>query len=255
MLQSKFRPATLAAALVLAFALLAAAFVAPARTASAQGTVPAPQQGQGLITVVGEGKVKVEPDTARINIGVEVMRPTVREATDANQELVAAVLDALRQAGIPDEDMQTSGFSVYAERYGPNGPLPEDEVNYRVTNTVQVTVRDLGTIGDVLDAAIEAGANNIYGIEFLLEDRDAAESEARAAAVADAEAKAAELAELNGVSVGNVVAISEIIGATPFFNNAMMAQGMGGGAAPSIQPGQLDLTLQLQISYALVQGE
>lgn len=254
MLQSKFRPVTFAAAtLVLAFALLAAAFLAPAPTASAQGTIPSPQQGTGVITVVGEGKVKVEPDTARINIGVEVMRPTVREATDANEELVAAVLEALRQAGIPDEDMQTSGFSVYAERYGPNGPLPEDEVNYRVSNTVQVTVRALDTVGDVLDAAIEAGANNIYGIEFLLEDRAAAESEARAAAVADAQAKAAELAELNGVSVGNVMAISEVIGATPFFNNAMMAQGGGGGV--SIQPGQLDLTLQLQISYALELGE
>lgn len=251
MLQSKFRPVTLAAALVLAFALLAGMFIAP--TASAQGTVPSPQPGTGTITVVGEGKVKVEPDTARINIGAEVMRPTVREATDANEELVAAVLDALRQAGIPDEDMQTSGFSVYAERYGPNGPLPEDEVNYRVSNTVQVTVRALDTVGDVLDAAIEAGANNIYGIEFLLEDRAAAESEARAAAVADAQAKAAELAELNGVSVGNVMAISEVIGATPFFNNAMMAQGGGGGV--SIQPGQLDLTLQLQISYALELGE
>jgi uncharacterized protein YggE len=253
MLQLKFRPATIAA-LALAVALLAAAFLAPAHTASAQGTIPSPQPGQGVITVVGEGKVQVEPDTARINIGVEVLRPTVREATDANEELVAAVLEALRQAGIADEDMQTSGFSVYAERFGPNGPLPEEEVNYRVSNTVQVTVRALDTVGDVLDAAIEAGANNIYGIEFLLEERGAAESEARALAVADAQAKAAELAELNGVSVGNVVAISEIIGATPFFNNAMMAQGMGGGGV-SIQPGQLDLTLQLQISYALVQGE
>lgn len=250
MLQSRIRQVAFSAiVLTLAFALLATAFVSPA--ANAQQAAPV---ALSTITVVGEGKVKVEPDIVRINIGVEVMRPSVREATDANEETVNAVLEALRGAGVADEDMQTSGFSVYAERFGPSGPLPEDQVNYRVSNNILVTVRAIDTVSDVLDAAIEAGANNIYGIEFLLEDRDAAESEARAAAVADAQAKAAELAELNGVGVGNVVAISEVIGATPFFSNAM-AMGMGGGAGPSIQPGQLDLSLQLQITYELVQGE
>jgi uncharacterized protein YggE len=237
-------------ALAIAAVATAGAFSAPSRTASAQDVAPVPLLPR-TITVVGEGKVNVEPDIARINIGVEVLRPTVREASDANQEIVDSVLAALSAAGIPDEDMQTSNFSVYAERYGVNGPLAEDEVNYRVTNTVNVTVRDLDTVGDILDAAIEAGANNIYGIEFAVDDTTAYASEARAAAVADSNARAEELASLTGVTLGEVLSVSEVIGtATPYNNFRAEAVGMGGGGT-SIQPGTLELTTQLQIVYAI----
>lgn len=237
-------------ALAIAGIVTAGAFAAPSRSASAQDVAPVTLPR--TMTVVGEGKVNVEPDIARINIGVEVLRPSVREASDANQELVDSVLAALSAAGIPDEDMQTSNFSVYAERYGPNGPLAEDEVNYRVTNTVNVKVRDLDTVGDILDAAIEAGANNIYGIEFAVEDTSGYASDARAAAVADANTRAEELASLTGVSLGEIVSVSEVIGASaPFMNNFRAeAVGMGGGGT-SIQPGQLELTTQLQIVYTI----
>lgn len=238
-------------ALAIAAVALAGSF-APSRTASAQDVAPITLPR--TITVVGEGKVSVEPDIARINIGVEVMRPSVLEASEANQEVVDSVLAALSNSGIPEEDMQTSNFSVYAERYGPNGPLPEDQINYRVTNTVNVKVRDLEAIGDVLDAAMGAGANNIYGIEFAVDDTSSYASDARAAAVEDARARAEELASLTGVTLGDVVSVSEVIGtAVPFQNNFRAdAIGMGGGGT-SMLPGQLELTTQLQIVYTIAQ--
>lgn len=240
-------------ALALVAVLVAAFLMLPARNANAQDTAVAPTQAlPRTITVVGEGQVKVEPDIARINIGVEVVRPTVREASDANEELLNSVLTALQAAGVAEDDIQTSGFSVYAERFGPNGPLPENEVTYRVSNNVMVTVRDLANIGSILDAAIEAGANNIYGVEFALDNTDAVESEARGIAIADAGAKAGELATLAGVNVGAVVSVSEILSQNlPYAQFRESAVGMGGGGGPTIQPGQVTLTMQLQVVYEI----
>jgi uncharacterized protein YggE len=107
----------------------------------------------------------------------------------------------------------------------------------------------------VLDASIKAGANNIYGVEFLLDDATAARSEARKLAVEAANANAAELAALTGVQVGRILSISEVIGgAGGFYNNSISSfqLGLGGADRTPIQLGQLRLTMQLQITYELV---
>jgi uncharacterized protein len=207
----------------------------------------------GTITVVGEGKVTLEPDIARVTIGVETVTDTVKDASDQNRAAVEAVLAALVEQGIAEEDIQTSGFSIFAERFGPEGPLAEGDVRYRVSNNVMVTIRDLDSVGTILDAAIEAGANNIYGVEFALDDPNVAESDARAAAIADAQAKAEELAQLTGLPLGEVISVSEIIGAGGGFfagNFAEQARAFGGGGTP-ITPGQLDLVMQLQVIYSI----
>lgn len=205
------------------------------------------------ITVVGEGKVSIEPDIARVSIGVETVKNSVQEASAENKTLVEAVLAALRAQGIEDKDLQTSGFTIYAERYGPEGPLAEGDVRYRVSNNIMVVIRNLENAGLILDAAVEAGANNIYGVEFALDDNSAAESEARAKAIADAKAKAEDIAGLSEVTLGQVMSVSEVIGSGGGFyagNFAEQARGFGGGGAP-IQPGQLELVMQLQVVYAI----
>jgi uncharacterized protein YggE len=206
------------------------------------------------ITVVGEGKVSIKPDTAHANIGVEVIKPTVKEASAENKKAIASVLAALKAQGIAEKDIQTSGFSIYAERYSESGSGAGDQVRYHVTNNVQVVVRNLDKVGDVLDAAVEAGANNIYGVDFSLEDPSKVESAARSSAIANAKAKAQDLAKLTGVTVGDVVSVSEVVGgggglyASNFAKP--VAQGLGGGGAP-INPGELELTMQLQVVYAI----
>ena len=113
------------------------------------------------ITVVGQGTVRIKPDIARANIGVEVMEPTVQEASSAATAAMESVLTALEQQGIDEKDIQTSGFSIWVDRpYGPEG-MPSDNPVYRVNNTVSATIRDLDNIGAVLDGAIEAGANGL----------------------------------------------------------------------------------------------
>ena len=206
------------------------------------------------VTVVGEGIVGIDPDIATATIGVEVLRSSVKDASVAAQAVMEEVQAALLAQNIDASDIQTRNFSIFGERFGPGGLLAEEELTYRVTNTVRITIRDLDSIGTVLDAAIDAGANNIYGIDFSLADQDAAESQARAKAVANAYSKAEELADLIGVSVGGVMGISEIIGqGGGFFGGifSQMALADGGGGAGPISPGELMLSMQLQITYEL----
>lgn len=220
-----------------------------------QGQTTATSELSNTITVVGEGSVRMRPDIARANIGVEVLRQSVEEATAENRANVENVLAALKELGVAENDIQTSGFSVYAERFGPEGPLAEDDVRYRVSNNVSVTMRDLDNVGALLDAAISAGANNIYGVDFDIDDPSSVESEARAKAVADAQAKAQDLAELTGVTMGNVVSVSEVIGSGYFASNfsEQGMRGLGGGGGAPIEPGELTLVMQLQVQYAISQ--
>ena len=206
------------------------------------------------ITVVGEGRVRIKPDIAQINIGIEVVGDTVKGTSSEAADTMEAVMASLRAQGVEEKDMQTSGYNVWVERpYGPEG-IPSDEARYHVGNTVMVTIRDLDTVGAVLDAAIEAGANNIYGVTFSVADPSPLMSEARETAVADALAKAQELAELNNVALGEVMSISEVISPGGLYvggiqRTAAFAEGLGGGGGGPISPGELEMTTQLQVTH------
>jgi hypothetical protein len=207
------------------------------------------------ITVVGEGKVRIKPDIAQINIGIEIVGDTVQEASSQAADAMDAVLATLAAQGVEQKDIQTTGYNVWVERpYGPEGPT--GDTLYHVNNTVSVTVRDLETVGTILDASIEAGANSIYGVTFNVADPSVLMSEGREKAVADARSKAEELAELNNLAVGEVISISEVIGGAGGyyaggFRGLSAAEGMGGGGAGPISPGELEMMVQLQITYTL----
>lgn len=210
------------------------------------------------ITVIGRGEVKAQPDTANTNVGVEVTAPTVDEAMAEAETRMEALLKALKALGIAEKDVQTSNFSINFERTQTDGatPRPEGATGdqqvpgfYRVSNMVQVTIRDMEQVGAVLEAAVKAGANNIWGISFSVSDPQALEAQARENAVQDAKARAEALAELHNVELGSVMAVSEVVGgASPVFADA--AKALGGGGAP-IEPGELTLSTQLQVVYAI----
>jgi hypothetical protein len=123
-------------------------------------------------------------------------------------------------------------------------PVPQ----YRVSNMANVTVRDLDSVGDVLDAVIEAGANNIWGVNFGLEDPAAAQAEARSKAIDDAEARAEALAELSDVELGPVMSISEVVGGGIAPMPMMAAERAASGAGP-ISPGEVEVSYQVQVAY------
>ena len=224
-------------------------------SASAEGT--ATQALPRTVTVVGEGSVKIKPDMAQTTIGVETMGETVKEATSEAATTMDAVIAALMAQGVAEKDLQTSGYSVWVDRgSGPELRGADVGTSYRVNNNVTVVVRDLDAVSAVLDAAIASGANTIYGVQFSIAEPEALESQAREKAVADAKGRAQELARLNNVVVGPVLSISELVGAgggyynTNFREAATMLSGYGGGAGP-VSPGELELTLRLQVVYGI----
>lgn len=227
-------------------------------TSSGSATVHAQEETTTMpqaITVVGEGSAAIEPDIAVANIGVQVANTDVRAASDEAETIMNAVLAAIQEQGIAEEDIQTSGFSIFAE-FGPTGPTGEQPQTplYRVSNNVNVTIRALDQVPTVLDAAIEAGANNIFGVNFSVDDPTQAAAEARAEAISNAAAKAQDLAELTGLQLGNVVSVSEIIGSRGgFYGSTGLAPasqvGLGGGGGP-IAPGQLNVNVQLEVVYS-----
>jgi uncharacterized protein len=229
------------------------------------GAVPLAQAAQTTstvvpgrtITVVGRGEVNVKPEVAHTTVGVEALAPTVDAAMADAQERMDAVLAALEELGIATRDIQTSNFSINFERTGTGMPAPagtstgssQPEGFYRVSNMVQITIRDLEQVASVIDEAVTAGANNVWGISFGLDNTDTLEGQAREDAVKDARARAESLARLNGVTVGEVVSISEVVGTVPgpMFS---AAEGRGGGGTP-VEPGEVSFTTQIQIVYSI----
>ena len=239
----------LLAALVLAGAWLWGQGTSPAEAQSSTGQ-PTYSPSE-IITVVGQGSVRVQPDIVQVTIGVDTTADTVSQAVADNEETMTAVLAALEKAGIAEKDIQTTNYSIQLD----NSQVPVPEAGssatpakpvYRVSNMVNVTVRDLESVGDVLDAAIAAGANNIWGISFSLSDPSAAQADARVKAVDDAKARAQTLAELNGVKLGPVMSVSEIVSGGPVPLAATYESAAKGGA---ISPGELEITYQVQVSY------
>lgn len=239
---------------LLAFAALGFFAAGPWNNAAAQAEPAAPAASSlpRTITVLGEGTVTTQPDVAQIQVGVEVKGDNAQDASAEAADTMNAILAALARLGVANKDIQTTGFNIWVEQpAGPDG-RPTDQVIYHVGNSVSVTVRDLDTIGDVLDAAIAAGANSIYGVNFSLDDPDEVMAEARSKAAEDALARAQELAGLHGVALGEVVSVSEVINgaAVPMFDSVNASMGLGNAGGP-ISPGQLEMTARLQVVYAI----
>ena len=205
------------------------------------------------LSVTGIGTVSMVPDIAYINIGVHTEKPAAADAVTENTTQTQQVVEALKGAGVDVKDIQTTNFSIYPNTvFDPQTNLKVG-TTYVVDNTVNVTVRALDKLGDLLDTTVKAGANNVNSIQFDVADKTKALKQARDLAVKDALTQAQELSATAGITLGEVQTIS-------FFNNVpgpvVDAFGKGGGggvaqAAVPIQSGQMILTVTVNMSYEI----
>jgi uncharacterized protein len=203
------------------------------------------------ISVVGSGRAFLTPEIATISIGVRTENSDAAQAVEESNTQVQTLTDTLIGMGVEERDIQTSSFNIYPnQQYDETGrPI---STTYVVENTVTVTVRDLNMLGELLGAAVEAGANQIYGITFDAEDRSEATSAARSAAVEDGRAKAEELATAAGVSLGELQTISEGSSVPmPFFDGRGGVAAEAAVSAVPISPGQLTLTVDVSLVFAI----
>jgi uncharacterized protein YggE len=224
---------------------------------SACATLPAATgtETPHTISVTGAGLAYGAPDIANAQIGFESRSADPAQAVaDANTKM-AAILAAVKALGVEDKDIQTANFSVFAQQdYDAEG-RPTGRFTYVVSNSVNVTVRDLTKVGEVLGQSVEAGANNIYGVSFSVSEPSQLEAEARAEAMADAKARAEQLAQAAGVTLGEPMTISEYSsGPIPYALDvgAVAEFGRDVSAAPvPVSTGQIQVSLQVSVVYVI----
>lgn len=209
------------------------------------------QEAPRTLNVTGSARVEVQPDIAYITIGVQTENADAAEAVAENNRQSQAIIAALTAQGVEEKDIQTRGFNIFPQdEFDPEGK--RIGTRFVVENTVSVTVRELDAIGELLSAAVEAGANTIRGVQFDLTDKASVIAEARKQAVADAKAQAEELAAAAGVTLGEVQSLS-YYNAYPVPVDNKVAYGVGGGAGESvpISPGQLTFIVEVSLSYII----
>jgi uncharacterized protein len=193
----------------------------------------------GGITVTGTGAVQTTPDQAEFTLGVQSEGPTAREALAANSEEMRRVLAALFAAGVAKGDVQTQSVSV-SKSYQGNG--------YSAGNSVSVTIRVLAKAGSILDAASNAGANDVYGPTLSRSDEAEQQAKALGAAVDNARAKARVLAEAAGVQLGRVTAITESGNEPePYYAVALAKR----SADAPIEPGRQQVQAMVRVTFAI----
>jgi hypothetical protein len=224
--------------------------------ASAQATPEAQTGAVGTISVTGVGEVIVTPDTANIQIGVQVFNENLSEAQAQATDQMNQIIDTLTAAGIEPRDIQTSNYSVSIRQQYDSQGIATAVLGYDIYNTLSVTVRDLDQLGEILDQVVQAGANQIYGIYFFTSDLTAATAQARAAAVEDAEERASQLAAAAGVEVGRIVNISEGFSGAPLpyeYGRGMAADMQGAGAEVPVQPGSQTVQISVSVTYEIAE--
>ncbi len=199
------------------------------------------------ITVVGSGSVAAVPDVSDWSFGVESQADTAEAALAANAASMKRLLDVLRAAGLDRDDLRTEHVSLY--------PRTSDDgrsiVGYTASSTVHATVRPLSRAGAVVDAAVAAGANQVYGPSLRRSDAEAQYRAAVDAAYDDARARAEAIAAKAGIALGAPVAIVEGGGGQP----GPVYDAMGGAEAAAarvpIEPGKQDVVATLTVTFAI----
>ena len=217
--------------------------------------------GQAGIWVTGHGAVTIEPDLALLNLGVETRAKTVEEARAEAAAAMTAIINALKDRGVADRDIQTRYFNIYPEYSYPevyeDGYRYNKQVltGYRVSNNVVAKVRDMDAVGVTIDDVVAAGgdATRIQSIQFTVDDPSAAQTQAREDAVLDAVAKAQQFATLTGVTRGALLYIAESGASAPVtYDYGVRAESFAAdGASTPISLGEMEIHVYVQAVFAI----
>jgi uncharacterized protein YggE len=209
------------------------------------------------IWVTGEGKVSATPDIALLRLGIEAQQATVAEAQAEAAAAMENVMTALADNGVAEKDIQTQYFSIYQVTRWDDYKGQEIVIGYRVSNMVNAKIRDIDKTVTIIDAVVVAGGDltRIDSISFSIDDPSVYYGELRTEAIADAKATAEQLAGLAGVKLGRATYISEGIQVPspiyPRYDYGMVVPAPA-TVETSISPGEMEIILNVQVAYAIV---
>lgn len=209
-------------------------------------------RGRDTITIDGEGKVSGTPTLAEVSLGLYSEGQDVPKVQNDNNAKVNALIDAMKELGIAEADLQTNQYSI-SPKYDYTDGL-QRVVGYTVSQSVSVKVRDLSRVGTVLSRAGQLGANQVNGLTFTIDDPSDLQQQARKEAIDDARAKAKELADAMGVRLVKVVTFSESSGTPgpyPLAYSAFEDKVASAPVVPDVQPGELDVVSHVSVTFEI----
>jgi uncharacterized protein YggE len=234
-------------------ALLAAAAAALAQPPPTGPGGPRAEERRPTVSVSATAQVSAEPDRAVVRLGALAEAPEAADAQNALNAIMQKVLEAVTGLGVAQRDIRTEALSlspVYRQP-SPQRPAEEPRISgYQAVNVVSVRLDDLDKIGDVIDAGIGAGANRLEGVSFALGDAAAARAKALGDAVRDARAQAEAIAGAMGLRIRGVDSV--VAGGGPTSPPVPYGPRFAAEAfATPIQPGQLDVSASVTVTYRL----
>ncbi|WP_058485055.1 SIMPL domain-containing protein [Defluviitalea phaphyphila] len=201
------------------------------------------------ITARGQGTIKVKPDIAYITMGVRTEHEDAETAQSDNAKKMDEVINALKEMGIEERDIQTSNYSIYPQ-YDYEAKGGERIIGYTVENTVNVTIRDINKVGEVLDTGVEKGANVSRGIQFSVSNTEEYYKKALKQAIENAKGKAEAMGEAINVSIKNPISVTELSsgGNNIIYADQELLQNKVNLETP-ISIGELDINASVEVVY------
>lgn len=221
------------------------ALATPAAAAEIQIAATGP-----VIELTVNESVQAEPDLVTIGAGVTTQAPTAVEAMRANGTAMNGVVARIRQLGIADRDVQTTGITLGAQYDYDQATRRQVFRGYHASNRVSVKLRDIAKTGEVLDALVAAGATDLSGPDWSIEDDTGARAQARRAAIETANAQAKEYAELAGYTGVRLLEINETVAARPpmpMMRNVVQET----AAAAPVLPGLVESGVTVTVKYEM----
>jgi uncharacterized protein len=211
---------------------------------------------RNIITISETGEVQAKPDLAIINFSVINEAKTATEAMDDNAKLMNAVTEVVKKAGIDEKDIKTLTFNI-----SPRYEYPSDKnyysgervlAGYDATNQLEVKIRDLSKIGSIIEIATTAGANDVSGMQIIVENEDNLKAQAREQAILKAKEKAKSMAADLGIKLGKVISFSENY-FLPYESAGYSAKAMDASSsiAPQIETGENKISVSVVIAYEI----
>lgn len=208
------------------------------------------EKDERTLLVSGEGTVTVAPDVAITTVGMISRGETVADAQQQNNTVMNALIQKVKELGVAEADIQTANYNIYpVYDYTQQGQVPR---GFEVSQSVTLKIRDIENASNILAAAGEAGANNVGGLQFTIDDREVYRAEARALALEQVAEKARSLAQSLGVQLGEVVAYEEYETGGDYYTGSYdRPVGLGGENAPAVESGSTDVKMVVNIRFEM----
>lgn len=213
-------------------------------------TAQARSSEQGMLTVTGNAVIVGAPDIAYLTLGVETKDPSAEVAAQENADRMASVFGALKALGLTDKDLSTSGYNVYSSTQVYNRGTSEEVTStiYHVQNRINITTTDLEGVGQLIDAAVRAGANQVQGVRFDIQDKQTMQLEALKRAVEQGMAKASAMADAAGLTLGGLATMGESYSSyAPMVST--MAFRADSAQSTTISPGDVEVSATVNLEF------